>query len=888
MASTFLNISTDNTLGGNAPSDSILSSQKAVKTYADTKQDALVSGTNIKTINGNSLLGSGNISIESSSTPDVDATTISYNSDDELQAIGVVNQNTASGATNPLQFWEGTEQEWETGGETDTYYAWKGAGTSINEHSTYSTTYGAVFSGAYGDGKFVMVSKTLSSSSYGFSYYSTDGGNTWTYNKPINMFANARRVYYVNGRFIAKSRNTPLYHSLDGINWTPVTSGPAEGYAFCWTGSRYISAAAGGTGAVKYCTVDTLNSWTSWSSVGTATQALAYGEYGNNKYIVAACEGAIKYITADDFYDGNNWTSLYQGRNFYDVVYHDGKFVAVGLNCSAVVDITGSTPTLTLKGTITASTLVYVNGVYYAIGNFDPYPSAPTTSNTLYYIKEEDLLTATDWSTYTLPETLTYSAVVTDGQKLILNDNGNAYFVKVDLAGEVFTLEAEPTTASTVYSAPKVESALTITSVGTGTITLSDTHTYDYTSADNQEVTNTVGESYPNLLCNIEEVGIKKGNTFIADHPSNFVGTDGVNAGTSGLVPAPTAADMNKYLKSDGNWSSFPVDQTYDSTSTNAVSGVALNNSTFLRNKGGSNGLAILGTCNFFYGTVLGYSASGKEGGVAVGYQASAGTQATAVGYKSNASEGIAIGAFAKTTKTRAYQLGNGTNSTADTLSIGFSTNGNYTLLDGTTGLIPVDRLTVFTGADGTNAGTKGAVPAPAATDNNKYLKGDGTWSAVELDNYVPTSRKVNNKALSSDITLTASDVGAISTSDTAQTSTITLATVATTGDYSDLSNKPTIPTVNNATLTIQKNGTTVNTFTANASSNVTANISVPTKVSDLTNDSGFITSSALSGYQTTANLVTSVSSSSTDTQYPSAKLFYDTIGDVETLINAL
>ena len=49
------------------------------------------------------------------------------------------------------------------------------------------------------------------------------------------------------------------------------------------------------------------------------------------------------------------------------------------------------------------------------------------------------------------------------------------------------------------------------------------------------------------------------------------------------------------------------------------------------------------------------------------------------------------------------------------------------------------------------------------------------------------------------------------------------------------------IPTVNNATLTIQKNGTTVKTFTANASANVTANITVPTKVSDLTNDSGFI-----------------------------------------------
>lgn len=94
------------------------------------------------------------------------------------------------------------------------------------------------------------------------------------------------------------------------------------------------------------------------------------------------------------------------------------------------------------------------------------------------------------------------------------------------------------------------------------------------------------------------------------------------------------------------------------------------------------------------------------------------------------------------------------------------------------------------------------------------------------------------------------------------------LATVATSGLYSDLTgtptipaaqiqsdwtqadntkldyikNKPSIPTVNDATLTIQKNGTNVATFTANASSNVTADISVPTNTSDLNNDSGYIT----------------------------------------------
>ena len=68
------------------------------------------------------------------------------------------------------------------------------------------------------------------------------------------------------------------------------------------------------------------------------------------------------------------------------------------------------------------------------------------------------------------------------------------------------------------------------------------------------------------------------------------------------------------------------------------------------------------------------------------------------------------------------------------------------------------------------------------------------------------------------------------------------LSTVALTGSYNDLSDKPTISTVNNGTLTIQKNGTTVDTFTANSSTNKTVNISVPTNTNELTNGAGFIT----------------------------------------------
>jgi len=48
------------------------------------------------------------------------------------------------------------------------------------------------------------------------------------------------------------------------------------------------------------------------------------------------------------------------------------------------------------------------------------------------------------------------------------------------------------------------------------------------------------------------------------------------------------------------------------------------------------------------------------------------------------------------------------------------------------------------------------------------------------------------------------------------------------TANPSYIQNKPAIPTVNDATLTIQRNGTQVATFTSNASSNVTANVIVP------------------------------------------------------------
>lgn len=43
---------------------------------------------------------------------------------------------------------------------------------------------------------------------------------------------------------------------------------------------------------------------------------------------------------------------------------------------------------------------------------------------------------------------------------------------------------------------------------------------------------------------------------------NNFVGTDGVDPGVSGLVPAPATTDAGKYLKADGTWGTVNTEQS--------------------------------------------------------------------------------------------------------------------------------------------------------------------------------------------------------------------------------------------------------------------------------------------------------------------------------------
>lgn len=84
----------------------------AVAEALATKQNVLISGSNIKTINGQSIVGAGNIVIESSGgggIGDIDNVTITVNDQSQMQAEGLIEQNNK----DPKYDWVGTKAEYE-------------------------------------------------------------------------------------------------------------------------------------------------------------------------------------------------------------------------------------------------------------------------------------------------------------------------------------------------------------------------------------------------------------------------------------------------------------------------------------------------------------------------------------------------------------------------------------------------------------------------------------------------------------------------------------------------------------------------------------------------------------------------------------------------------
>lgn len=123
-------------------------------------------------------------------------------------------------------------------------------------------------------------------------------------------------------------------------------------------------------------------------------------------------------------------------------------------------------------------------------------------------------------------------------------------------------------------------------------------------------------------------------------------------------------------------------------------------------------------------------------------------------------------------------------------------------------------------------------------------------------------------------------------------TTTVVNLPYSTTINYNDLTNKPTIPSVGNGILTIQKNGTKIDTFTANATADKIINITVPTKLSDLTDNVVSGKYLSLAGGTMTGNIninnktITNLKAPTADAEAANKKYVDDQIAANDHIVN--
>lgn len=175
----------------------------------------------------------------------------------------------------------------------------------------------------------------------------------------------------------------------------------------------------------------------------------------------------------------------------------------------------------------------------------------------------------------------------------------------------------------------------------------------------------------------------------------------------------------------------------------------------------------------------------------------------------------------------------------AGTFTANASSNTTISLTDTT--------YSAMTGATSGADGASGLVPKPSAGDQDKVLSGAATWVAQPTVNDATLTINQNGVQAGT-FTANASSNATISLTDTTYSDMVgaTSGSAGTSGlvpqpsagdEAKVLSGAATWvaqPTVNDATLTIQQNGTSLGTFTANASSNATIDVLAP-KLTTLT-----------------------------------------------------
>ena len=227
-----------------------------------------------------------------------------------------------------------------------------------------------VSSGIWKDGKFIILGKSTSDSS--FIATSSDGIN-WS-SKNMN-YGFLRDITYHGDTLIAIGDSGTIIISVDCNKWTLVDSGITNKNLMSLACSKSKTVAIGPNGTI--ISSSDSNSWNNFSSLSLPAMGIKY--VGNTSIAIGA-NGTI--LTSDD---GILWVIRKSGvaYNLSDVAYGDSIYVVVGNNGIVLKskDLVSWDPSIADTSLPNFSNLTYQNNLFFAFTSGDEFWTSPDAKN---------------------------------------------------------------------------------------------------------------------------------------------------------------------------------------------------------------------------------------------------------------------------------------------------------------------------------------------------------------------------------------------------------------------------------------------------------------------------------------------------------------------------
>lgn len=376
------------------------------------KQDTLVSGTNIKTINGSSILSSGDLTLDAPQTGDVRITyatsiptgwircgtvylTSSYSTLSTLlgsQANYFIKSsndtNSASTASaNSIPIQASGSYLFACSSTTNMLYrsigstgAWTGTSNSgvINSFTSVALA-SSLTNIAFGVldtsniGKLAYLNKTTPSSTVTVTSYSGGSGQNWT--------VVATNTFYIAQNVGHGTAGVTYLHSTDGITYTARTNGATVMFSMGGSWRQLTSSTSAvyafkyGDGAV-YKTTDGI-SWTTLTSTAITSPANLYWVQGKLVAITNSTNGGTVKVSTDD---GVTWIT----GNLPSAAQHSANhFCVFPLKTGAVVRLSEN-----------SSTVLYLTYDFLSYTKIDAFATNQSYLTTLFFDSTNSIVVA--------------------------------------------------------------------------------------------------------------------------------------------------------------------------------------------------------------------------------------------------------------------------------------------------------------------------------------------------------------------------------------------------------------------------------------------------------------------------------------------------------------